>query len=171
MRILRDLKLDNDTIYQVKVLTGWIEKSICGEMALPDEKTGEMCTLETAAELEFVPGIESKSQIRKVMSQMEPELFDDLLNIKLCLAKAAAKDSKSVAVEQLEKICALRDEIRADGDCISLKMLAVTGNDLIKAGMKPGKEVGQTLHHFLELVLEEPKKNTKEYLLETLEKV
>ena len=170
VRILRDLKLDNDTIYQVKVLTGWIERSICGEIALPDEKTDEMCTLEAATELEFVPGEESKPQIRKAMSQMEPELFDDLLNIKLCLAKGAAKDtdSKSVAVRQLEKICALRDEIRADGDCISLKMLAVTGNDLIKAGMKPGKEVGQMLHHFLELVLEEPEKNTKEYLLETL---
>ena len=63
----------------------------------------------------------------------------------------------------------MRDEIRADGDCISLKMLAVTGNDLIKAGMKPGKEVGQTLHHFLELVLEEPEKNTKKYLLKSLE--
>ena len=107
-------------------------------------------TLETAAELEFMPGIESKPQIRKVMSQMEPELFDDLLNIKLCLAKEAAKDkdSKSVAVRQLERICALRDEIRADGDCISLKMLAVTGNDLIKAGMKPGKEVGQDIASF-----------------------
>lgn len=168
VRILRDLKLDNDTIYQVKVLTGWIERSICGEIALPDEKTDEMCTRENAAKLEFMPGAESKPQIRKVMSQMEPELFDDLLNIKMCLAKAAAKDSQSVAVRQLEKICALRDEIRADGNCISLKMLAVTGNDLIKAGMKPGKEVGQTLHHFLELALEEPEKNTKEYLLETL---
>lgn len=164
VRILRDLKLDNDTIYQVKVLTGWIERSICGEIALPDE----MCTRENAAELEFMPGAESKPQIRKVMSQMEPELFDDLLNIKLCLAKSAAKDSQSVAVRQLENICALRDEIRADGNCISLKMLAVTGNDLIKAGMKPGKEVGQTLHHFLELVLDEPEKNDKEYLLEIL---
>lgn len=38
VRILRDLKLDNDTIYQVKVLTGWIERSICGEIALPDGK-------------------------------------------------------------------------------------------------------------------------------------
>ena len=129
-----------------------------------------MCTRENAAELEFMPGAESKPQIRKVMSQMEPELFDDLLNSKLCLAKGAAKDtdSKSVAVRQLEKIWALRDEIRADGNCISLKMLAVTGNDLIKAGMKPGKEVGQTLHHFLELVLDEPEKNDKEYLLEIL---
>ena len=168
VRMLRDLKLDNDTIYQVKVFTGWIGRSICGEIALPDEKTDEMCTLEAAAELEFVPGEESKPQIRKVMSQMEPELFDDLLNIKLCLAKAAAEDSQSVAVRQLEKIFTLRDEIRADGNCISLKMLAVTGNDLIKAGMKPGKEVGQMLHHFLELVLDEPEKNDKEYLLETL---
>ena len=111
------------------MLTGWIERSICGEIALPDEKTDEMCTRENAAELEFMPGAESKPQIRKVMSQMEPELFDDLLNIKLCLAKEAAKDkdSESVAVRQLERICALRDEIRADGDCISLKMLAVTG--------------------------------------------
>ena len=64
VRILRDLKLDNDTIYQVKVLTGWIGRSICGEIALPDEKTDEMCTLEAAAELEFVPGEESKPQIR-----------------------------------------------------------------------------------------------------------
>ena len=54
--VLKALKLDNDTIYQVKVLTGWIERSICGEIALPDE----MCTRENAAELEFMPGAESK---------------------------------------------------------------------------------------------------------------
>ena len=34
--------------------------------------------------------------------------------------------------------------------------------------MKPGKEVGQILHRFLELVLEEPEKNEKEYLLKVL---
>ena len=33
------------------------------------------------------------------------------------------------------------------------------------AGMKPGKEIGDTLNAFLELVLEDPEKNTKEYLL------
>ena len=54
----------------------------------------------------FMPGAESKPQIRKVMSQMEPELFDDLLNIKLCLAKSAAKDSQSVAVRQFREIFA-----------------------------------------------------------------
>ena len=48
---------------------------------------------------------------------------------------------------------------------MAIQARSVTGNDLIKAGMKPGKEVGQTLHHFLELVLEEPEKNSREYLL------
>lgn len=73
-----------------------------------------------------------------------------------------------MTVKQLCEIRKLADEIRLDGDCISLKTLAVTGNDLIKAGMKPGKEVGQILHRFLELVLEEPEKNEKEYLLKVL---
>jgi tRNA nucleotidyltransferase (CCA-adding enzyme) len=50
-------------------------------------------------------------------------------------------------------------------------MLAVTGNDLIKAGMKPGKEVGTRLQQFLELVLEDPVRNTKEYLLSLLSSV
>ena len=48
---------------------------------------------------------------------------------------------------------------------MSLKMLAVTGKDLIAAGMKPGKELGDTLDKFLEMVLEDPEKNSKEYLL------
>ena len=43
--------------------------------------------------------------------------------------------------------------------------LAVTGSDLIAAGMKPGKEIGNTLNALLELVLENPEKNTKQTLL------
>ena len=34
--------------------------------------------------------------------------------------------------------------------------------------MKPGKEVGILLKQFLEMVLEAPEKNTKEYLLSQL---
>ena len=59
----------------------------------------------------------------------------------------------------------LYEEILEKEECISVKMLAVSGKDLIAAGMKPGKEIGETLNGFLELVLEEPEKNTKEYLL------
>ena len=44
-----------------------------------------------------------------------------------------------------------------------------SGHDIMEAGVKPGREVGSTLSRFLDMVLEEPKRNTKEYLLSHLE--
>ena len=95
------------------------------------------------------------------MSRMEPDLFDDLLEFRMCLSEAGAR-------QDLGHTALLVDEIRRDGDCISLKTLAVGGNDIIKAGVKPGKEVGLALARLLEMVLEEPGRNTKEYLLQHL---
>lgn len=52
--------------------------------------------------------------------------------------------------------------------CVSLKTLAVTGKDLIAVGFQPGREIGETLHAFLEHVLEYPQDNQKEVLLAKL---
>lgn len=54
--------------------------------------------------------------------------------------------------------------------CLSLKDLAVTGTDLIQAGMKPGKEIGEILKYLLEQVLENPELNQREVLLEIVRK-
>ena len=43
------------------------------------------------------------------------------------------------------------------------------GSDLLAAGWKPGKELGEVLQRLLELVLEEPERNTKEALLAAAE--
>lgn len=51
------------------------------------------------------------------------------------------------------------------GDCLSVKELAVDGNDLIKAGIKPGRELGEKLKELLYLVLDKPECNKKEELL------
>ncbi|MDE5748044.1 MAG: polynucleotide adenylyltransferase, partial [Acetatifactor sp.] len=50
--------------------------------------------------------------------------------------------------------------------CISIKNLAVSGKDLIAAGMKPGPEMGEMLQRMLEHVLETPEDNSKEKLFE-----
>ena len=55
--------------------------------------------------------------------------------------------------------------ILQEEQCISLKELAVDGSDLIAAGMKPGKKIGETLDYLLEVVLEEPESNNRETLL------
>ena len=128
-RILKELKMDNDTISRVKILTEWWKVAIEAE----------------------------KYSIRKVMSQMPAELFDALLDFR----RAAGTESR----EQWEQLKFLTEEIRQSGDWISLKMLAVTGADLIAAGVKPGRELGEMLNHMLEDVLQYPEHNTKEYLL------
>ena len=43
--------------------------------------------------------------------------------------------------------------------------MAISGRDLINAGMKPGKEMGEVLQKLFEYVLENPEKNKKEELL------
>ena len=133
VKILKDLKLDNDTINRVRTLISWQDYGLG-----PD-----------------------KYSIRIAMSRMEPDLFDDLLEFRMCLSEAGAR-------QDLGHTALLVDEIRRAGDCISLKTLAVGGNDIIKAGIRPGREVGLTLARLLEMVLEEPARNTKEYLLQHL---
>ena len=68
----------------------------------------------------------------------------------------------------LRRARALSGEIRRDGDCLDLKSLAVKGRDVMDAGVKPGKAVGEALAVLLELVLEDPSRNTRDYLLQHL---
>lgn len=121
VQILKDLKLDNDTISKVKTLVTW------SGVELPDEAAA----------------------VRRAMSQMEPEVWDALMEL------------NGYGVE----IRSLSNQIRERGDCLSLKTLAVKGADLIAAGVKPGKKMGGMLNRMLDLVLETPELNEKETLL------
>jgi len=65
----------------------------------------------------------------------------------------------------LSRLPAVVESIRAARDPLTLKDLAVTGDDLLAAGVRPGPDVGTTLARLLDDVLEDPSRNTKEYLL------
>ena len=52
--------------------------------------------------------------------------------------------------------------------CVSMKTLAVSGKDLIDAGIRPGPEMGRILGEMLEHVLEVPEDNTKERLMKLI---
>ena len=84
------------------------------------------------------------------MSRMLPEVWDTLVELN----------------GYGEKVRRLTEEIRERGDCLDLKHLAVNGQDLIAAGIRPGKEMGKALEELLEWVLEDPKRNHKDILLE-----
>ena len=132
--------MDNDTTNRVRVLTGHLGKAM-----VPEEARGRQD--------------EEKTALRRLMCEVGGELFDDLLVLKECLAPETENR------EYLQYLRELAEEIRKAGDCTSLKELAVTGNDVMQAGVAPGRDVGRTLNRLLELVLEDPSRNEKSWLL------
>jgi tRNA nucleotidyltransferase (CCA-adding enzyme) len=59
----------------------------------------------------------------------------------------------------------LIEVIRGRGEATAIKDLAVSGDDLIQAGIAPGPMLGQALARLLDRVLEEPRLNNRETLL------
>ena len=65
-------------------------------------------------------------------------------------------------VDDYEK---MYEHILAQGDCLSLKQLAVSGRDLMELGIAQGKQIGEILHMLLEQVVADPDKNDRAYLI------
>ena len=63
------------------------------------------------------------------------------------------------------RLASVVQEIRSAREPLSLKDLAVKGDDLIAAGVRPGPDVGEVLARLLDEVLEDPARNTREYLI------
>ena len=96
-------------------------------------------------------------EVRRWLSETG-ESADDLL----ALLPAFPVSRFPFPVSRLPRVVAA---IRGARDPLTLKELAITGDDLIAAGVRPGPDVGAALQRLLAEVLEDPSRNTKEYLL------
>ena len=98
--------------------------------------------------------------VRRAIARLNIDL-DLLLQVQtadtLAQNPAATKD-KLDSINRIKKI------MKEEGEKITLKDLAVNGNDLMNLGLK-GKQIGDTLNHLLEMILDDPSNNNKEHLL------
>lgn len=69
---------------------------------------------------------------------------------------------------EIEEIKARTEEIIAQGQCFSVRDLAVNSRDVIATGIAPDPEVGRILSSLLEQVLSGEVPNDREILLGTL---
>lgn len=136
--ILRRLKFDNETIRKVAHLVKYHD-----------------CTMPL-----------TKKHVRRAIHVIGEEVFEDYLSVRWADIHAQSMYQRAEKEKEISDTENLYREIMAANECVSLKTLAVTGKDLIQAGMKPGKEMGDTLKWLLEQVLEVPEYNTKEKLIE-----
>ena len=104
-------------------------------------------------------------QVRRLMQKLTEHELQCLLEVARCdrLAHAPGYDVPSPA---LAEIPAVAERLRAEGACLSLRTLAVKGDDLLALGMRPGPQMGALLHALLEAVVDGRLPNEKSALLE-----
>lgn len=103
--------------------------------------------------------------IKKLLNEMEEELFDKLMLLQIADAKAQNPDKLQPKLLQVASVQELKRSIVQNKECYSLKNMALNGGDLIRLGIPKGKAVGETLDRLLEYVMKDASKNTKEELI------
>ncbi len=136
--ILKRLKYDNNTINRVKVLVRYHNLS----------------------------KYKNQVAIRKFIASVGIDNLDALFQLVIADRKASASEYNNLnEILLLKKIC--RDIIQR-GDPLCIKDLPIKGSDLLELGIPQGKFIGEVLNYLLSLVIENPKLNTKETLIELL---
>lgn len=108
----------------------------------------------------------TESSVRRLVRQVGPENIEELLQVRMC-----DRIGSGVPKAEPYKLRHLKYVIdKVSQDPISVKMLKVKGNDVMsQLGIQPGPKVGQILDILLSYVLEDPKKNKKDFLEKEIE--
>lgn len=143
LQIMKRLTFDNDTIHIVKRLIRWHDYRM--------EATQKAVRKAAAKIGKDIIWMEFLVQYADILAQ-NPATFPEKL-------------------EKTDRAAEIYRQIEEEAHPLTLKDLAVNGGDLIKEGIEPGPKLGVVLKQLLELVLEEPERNSRKFLLEQVQKI
>ena len=135
--ILRRLKFDNDTTNEVLRLIKWHDHR---------------------------PQANERS-VRRAVNKIGDDIFPSFLDLQYADTMGKSEVDLSEKLKLNADLRKIYKKIKDEGQCISLKDLAISGKDLIDIGIKTGPSMGEILKRALNEVLDDPTKNTKEYLM------
>lgn len=136
-KIFRRLKFDRDTMSRVCALVRWHDYN----PLLTEEK------------------------VRRAVVKTGQEQYPAIFELKRADVLAQSMYQREEKLAYLEKYQSMYEAMKAKGDCISLKQLAVSGRDLMELGVAQGRQIGEILKQLLDEVIQEPEKNERTYLL------
>ncbi len=135
--VLSRLRFDNETIRRMELLVEWHDIPLSAE----------------------------KKRVKRLLQKLSDADVLRLLEIKRCDRLAHAPDFRELPPD-LARIPSVMEEIRTEDACLSLRTLAIGGDDLMALGVPKGKQIGELLHALLDDVIEERLPNEKEALLQ-----
>lgn len=134
--VLRRLKFDNETVRKVTRLVCYHDYRI-----------------------EATP-----QNVRRAMNRIGVELFPYYLAVRMADVKAQSPYRRRRKIENIVEMRKLYQEALINDQCVTLRQLKVSGRDLLKLGMQPGREMGDMLSELLEVVIDDPDMNDREKL-------
>ena len=116
------------------------------------------------------------SNVTKLILYHDDEIIPERKHIKRWLNKIGENTFRQLtklktAEVKSHEILFLLDEIISQGQCYSLKDLAVSGDDLINAGVPKSAEMGRILNRLVDMIIEEEIENDREKLLQTVKSI
>ncbi|WP_144015931.1 CCA tRNA nucleotidyltransferase [Desulfonispora thiosulfatigenes] len=127
-----------------------------------DNKTINTVSILVKEHMSWFDKISDKG-IKRLITRVGVDNINDLFTLQIADVKGTKPPydfSKILQVkERVHKILTKKEPL-------TIKDLNITGNDLKQIGIKPSKEMGQIIENLFQRVLEEPKLNYKDKLLE-----
>lgn len=162
-------KLDDNGqghFYEHEQMGAEVAEKILRRLKYPNSVIEDVVTL---IRYHYVTPVDDERVIKRLMSKMGSAAFHRLMEVQ----KADSRAKQPFCMERvplIDKINFKAYEIEKRGDCISLKDLAVNGNDIMELGYS-GKAVGAILDELLQAVISEEISNEKEVLLSQAKKL
>ena len=145
-----------------------ITSKVMRRLTFDNDTTDKVTKLVLYHDYDIAP---TEAGVRRAINRMGEDIFAMIFTVRRADIAAQSdymREEKLAKVAYIEK---LYSEILARKDAVTLKDLAISGNDLIAEGMPPGRQIGETLSALLERVLDDPSLNTREILLKLYKEV
>ena len=151
----------NATFYGHEVVGARMAYDILKRLKFSKEITEKVSKLVRYHMFYYLPDAVTESSVRRLVAKIGKDNVEDLL--KLREADRIGSGTPKAIPYKLRHLKFMIDKVARDP--ISPKLLKINGNDVMELlGIDPGPKVGMIMNALMEEVLDNPKKNTKEYL-------
>lgn len=148
------------TFYGHDVVGARVTKKALQDLRFPKETVDKVSSLVRWHMFFSDPEKVTLSAVRRIVRNVGQENIWDLVHLRICDRIGTGRPKEQPF--RLRKYQSMIEEaLRAP---LTVGMLKIDGNDLMQMGEKPGPRIGYMLHALLEEVLDDPTRNTEDYL-------
>ncbi|MCR5624809.1 MAG: CCA tRNA nucleotidyltransferase [Lachnospiraceae bacterium] len=112
---------------------------------------------------------ENDTLIRRTLARVGIDNMPHLFLVQFSDIMAQNPDTFSEKIDVLTEVWQNVQRVIATKPPVYIKDLVINGKDLIQMGIKPGPKIGEILEKLIKQVIDNPERNTREYLLKEAE--